>query len=335
MSLKKWKKVELLDLADKLEIHVSNSSTKAKIVDAIDKHLKELDEPLDLKEFPELATYYEESAASSEDESVSDPAEEGDDLKKTLKTKVQDAAGAVADAFSSAASTLAEKTGQTSEDDGEDDNESEGELQLPQGTPFQNWFSNLDFQRVTPAQGSFAFKFNEFMQDVQTKTWETNENIQEALSTIPAVDFVFMLIEAYVYVVSTHFEFSTQKPFVNVTSGWQEIAALVSFWSIWSLILPVFVSYYINFIRYDLPEVTVDPMVFHITKALLALLLAQWQPSFASEAAFAVKEVAGDVSVAEIGAHWFRFALTEWKLQLGLLPFILACAGSALCLYVL
>ncbi|SCV04992.1 LANO_0G16116g1_1 [Lachancea nothofagi CBS 11611] len=334
MSLKKWKKIELLDLADKLDLHVSQSSTKAKIADAIDEHLKDLDEALDLTEFPELATYYQESAASSEDESSSDPNEETDDLKNRLKSKVQDAAEAVAGAVSNAVTNVI--SGSDKDQQGEEDDEGEESgLRLPQGTPFQNWYSKLQFQRISPAEGSFAFKFNEFMQDVQNKTVETNENVQEALSTIPAVDFVFMAIEAYVYLVNKHLEFSTQRPFVTLTSRWQEIGALASFWSVWSLAIPAFVSYYINFIRYDLPDVSVDPMVFHITKALLALLLTQWQPSFVDEATYAVKDVAGDVTVYEKASHWFRFALTEWKLELGLLPFILACAGSALCLYVL
>ncbi|SCU91289.1 LAME_0E11936g1_1 [Lachancea meyersii CBS 8951] len=332
MSLRKWKKIQLLDLADKLDLYVAQSSTKAKIADAIDAHLKELDQPLDLAEYPELATYYQESAANSDDEVGSDPSEDADGLKDRLKTKVQDAAEAVAEVVSNAVTTITTPTETKSEDTEDEDQD---DLVLPHGTPLQNWFSQLDFQRITPSQGSFAFKFNEFMHDVQNKTMEANGSVQDVLSTIPAVDALFFAVEAYVYVVRNHLELTADKPFVTVTSTWQEIAALTSFWSVWSLILPAFISYYINFIRYDLPDVLLDPMVFHVAKALLALLLTQWQPSFADEATYAVKDVAGSVSMLEVTAHWFRFALTEWKLQLGLLPFILAFAGSALCLYVL
>ncbi|SCU98174.1 LAFA_0G16094g1_1 [Lachancea sp. 'fantastica'] len=342
MSLRKWKKTQLLDLANKLDVHVSQSSTKAKIADVIDAYLQELESPLDLVEYPELATYYEESAVNSDEESGSDPNEDTEGLKERFKAKVQDTADAVADAVSSAVTSITSnetKVENQNENENDNDNDEDEEYlvngTLPEGTPLQNWFSNLDFQRITPAEGSFAFKFNEFLHDVQNKTFEANESVQDALSTIPAVDAIFLAVEAYVYVVRNHLEFTTQKPFVTITTGWQEIGALTSFWSLWSLAIPVFVSYYVNFIRYDLPEVSIDPMVFHITKALLALLLTQWQPSFADEAAYAVKDVSGSVTSYETAAHWFRYALTEWKLQMGLLPFVLAFAGSALCLYVL
>lgn len=319
MSFKTWKKIELLDLADKLDLHASQASTKAVIANAIDKHLRQLDGPLDLNEFPELATYYEDAE------------------RVALEAEA---------AHSDASETSAVSDGTTSEgtSDGTSDDTSEGTSsedesepghKMPRGTPFQNWFSQLDFSRVTPARGSFAFKFNEFLQDVQSRTIEANENVQDALSTIPAVDVVFLAIEAYVYVISKHLEFSAASPFVAIGSSWREVSALLGFWSVWSLITPALVGYYINFIRYDLPDVPVDPMVFHISKALFALLLAQWQPSFSDEAAYAVKDVAGSATFMDSVAHWSRFALAEWKQQLGLLPFILGCAGSALCLYVL
>lgn len=307
MSFKTWKKIELLDLADKLDLRASQASTKAVIAEAIDKHLQQLDEPLDIDEFPELATYYEEARIKQESED--------------------------SDAESSSSDASSESGVSNSSDDGEDQFKLNDAL--PTGTPFQNWFSQLDFSRVTPARGSFAFRFNEFLQDVQSRTFEANENVQDALSTIPAVDAVFLAIEAYVYVASNQLELVAQPPFVLLSSGWQELVALLAFWSVWSLAAPALIAYYINFIRYDLPDVSVDPMVFHIAKALLALLLAQWQPSFADEATYAVKDVSGNASTLDAAAHWFRFALAEWKLQLGLLPFILGCAGSALCLYVL
>ncbi|CEP62246.1 Gtt3p LALA0_S05e01156g [Lachancea lanzarotensis] len=337
MSLKKWKKTQLLDLANKLDVHVSQSSTKAKIADVIDEYLKELEKPLDLVEYPELAAYYEESAANTDEDEISDLNEDTEGLKERLKAKVQDTAEAVADVVSNAVTSITSNETKV-ESDIDDENEDEDSLingELPEGTPLQNWFSKLDFQRITPAEGSFAFKFNEFLQDVPNKTLKANESVQDALSTIPAVDAIFLAIEAYVYVARNHLEFSTERPFIAITSGWQEVGALTSFWAVWSVLIPTFVSYYVNFIRYDLPEVSIDPMVFHITKALLALLLTQWKPSFADEAAYAVKDVSGSVSEYETAAHWFRYALTEWKLQLGLLPFILAFAGSALCLYVL
>ncbi|SCV03299.1 LAMI_0H07052g1_1 [Lachancea mirantina] len=315
MSLKKWKKIELLDLADKLDIYVSQSSTKAKIADKIQEYLELLETPLDLQEYPELATYYESVSTSDDD----------DDNNK------------IADTIVSAKLETSEEEAENDDEEEEAENDNEDDGEAGEGKTGFAWTSSLDFSRITPAESPFAFKFHEFLQDVQERAREANENLQDALSTIPAVDAVFMAIEFYVYVVAPHVKLApfSHAPQVVFSVGWREFASLILFWAGWSVAVPALVAYYVNFIRYDLPDMNVDPMVFHVTKALLALLVSKWQPSFANEAAYTVKDVSGNVSAADVAAHWFRFALIEWKLQLGLLPFVLAVAGCALCLYVL
>ncbi|SCW02663.1 LAFE_0F11584g1_1 [Lachancea fermentati] len=323
MSLKKWKKIELLDLADKLDVHVAHSSTKAKIADAIDAHLSALETPLDLQEFPELAAYYEAASAS----------ESGDDVERGELGAVT-RAGAAGDSEGGSDVTVdGDGDGDVTADGGDDDEDVSDADADADAKPA--WFSKLDFATVAPASSGFAFKFHEFLHDVRARAREANEAVQDALSTIPAVDALFMAVELYVYVVAPRVAVARTAPYVAVAAGWRELLALLAFWSAWSLAVPAFVAYYVNFIRYDLPDVAVDPMVFHVTKALLALLLTQWQPSFADEASYTVKEVAGTASALDAVAHWFRFALVEWRLQLGLTPFVMATAGAALCLYVL
>lgn len=75
-TFSRWRKVELLDLAEKLKIsNIPNHVRKNDLIDTIESHLNILNEPLDIEvDYPELKSFYDSVVTKHEEEE-----EEGED----------------------------------------------------------------------------------------------------------------------------------------------------------------------------------------------------------------------------------------------------------------
>lgn len=335
MSLDRWKKIELLDLAEKLGLEPSNSSTKAVLVQAITEHLESLNSPLDLEDYPELFTYYENrqpvgrQSEIDDDEDADESIHDGDSDGDSEGDSDSDDSDNV-----SSEEKHRIKDEQSGESEEEESSEEEHDGSFKDKKPI-SYFSKLDFSQIYPARGHFEFGFDDFIQDVQSKAIEANEAIQDTLSTIPAIATIFYILELYFYILAPFFSLVSERPYISASVSLSDLLSLVFFWIIFSILAPSFIAYYINFIRYDLPPVEIDPMIFHLSKVLLGLLFVSLNASVVDEATFAVKDAFGGVSTRELLRHWFNFSLVQWKLNLGLFPVVSGAVGVVVCLYVL
>lgn len=149
MSLDRWKKIELLDLAEKLGLEPSNSSTKAVLVQAITEHLESLNSPLDLEDYPELFTYYENRQpvgrqsevddGEDADESIHDGDSDGD-------SDSDDSVGEDSDNVSSEEKYRI-KDEQSGESEEEESSEEEHDGSFKDKKPI-SYFSKLDFSQI-------------------------------------------------------------------------------------------------------------------------------------------------------------------------------------------
>lgn len=200
------------------------------------------------------------------------------------------------------------------------------------------WFSKLRFDTIRPCNAKFSFKFHEFVSDVQNNIVETNETIQDTLSTIPAIGTIFLFLELYFYIVKPFFHFNLKdRPYyVSTTLSRSQFAFLVMFWFNLSFAIPALIGYYINFIRYDLPSVEIDPLVFHVAKSLISIAICNyWKHNFVQEATYAAKETLGTAKLSEIIGHELAFAQLQWRLNLQQWPLVFGITGVFICLYVL
>lgn len=264
--LSRWKKVELLDLAEKLRLdRVANSVRKSELVAMIEEHLGVLSEPLDVEvDYPELKSFYD-AVAEAVEQPVADLVESAGPLRSPSATATEE-----------------------SEPDG---------------------FSKLDFSEDRDGHDytPFKFAFHEYLSDVVDRVQRFNESVQDSLSTIQSVDSIFAVIEFY-YVM---------RPLVARQDGSLSAATLVT-WIAGTVALPALVGYYINFIRYDLPPVQVDPMVFHVTKFLISLAIL-------------------NVELSSAGNGWVVFVhlgVASWRQYLGQLPLVFALVGALLTVYI-
>ena len=71
-SFSRWKKMELLDLCEKLKLDdISTSATKTVVIDLVERYLASLAHPLDTEiEFPELKDYFDSVQPASDEEHV-------------------------------------------------------------------------------------------------------------------------------------------------------------------------------------------------------------------------------------------------------------------------
>ncbi|AET37589.1 Gtt3p Ecym_1356 [Eremothecium cymbalariae DBVPG len=304
-SLQNLKKFELVLLAEKLKLKFSAKLNKPALVELIEKHLKGLKKPLNYLEYPELGEYYEGT-------------------EKESQKKDSSSSSSSSSSPSSSSSSSLSKDGGKKEDGG--------------GLFPTQWFSKLHFANIRPGNSQFSFKFHEFLSDVQGNVAEANEAIQDMLSTIPAIDAIFFAVEVYFYIIKPFFFFDLKdRPhYFSTTLSRSQFASLVLFWVTVSFALPALIGYYINFIRYDLPSVEIDPLIFHVAKSLIAIVIGyHWKPSFINEATYVVKDTFGAAKFSEIFKHGLSFAHLQWVINLQQWPLIFGVTGVILCLYVL
>lgn len=80
-TFSRWRKVELLDLAEKLKIQdIPHSVRKNELIHKIEDHLNVLNEPLDVEvDYPELKSFYDAIVLKHENEEEAEPAVEADE----------------------------------------------------------------------------------------------------------------------------------------------------------------------------------------------------------------------------------------------------------------
>lgn len=267
-TFSRWRKVELLDLAEKLKIsNIPNHVRKNDLIDTIESHLNILNEPLDIEvDYPELKAFYD-----------------------SIVTKHE------------------------GEQDGEEDQDQEQDQSTFLDTSKSN-FNTLNFHQSSTEEDEkekhgFKFDFQNYLSDIISQVKTVNESIQDSLSTIHSIDIILFLIEFY-YIV---------KPLVERQDKYLSMSTL-SFWVTCSYLLPLFIGYYINFIRYDL-AIEVDPMIFHLSKCLISLMILNYTLP---------EQCLTDYP-------WLEFVqagLKSWKQSLGQLPLIFAISGTVLTLYI-
>ncbi|KAG0676451.1 Glutathione transferase 3 [Kluyveromyces marxianus] len=311
--LERFKKAELIDLADKLGLSVSSSNTKPKLVLKILDHLESLPEPVDLMEFPELELYYEALAQISTTSSGTSSSGSSDDE---------------------------EEDGEGDDDDEDDDEEEEEEIEidfksdLPNKSPACLWFSNLKFvNKVT--NNPYYFRFHEFIDDVQYTTQEWNERVQDYLSTLQTVKQLVLAVELFFFVKPlVQFDFTRfpSPEFVSFYPSQRDFLFSISFWFLFAHLLPSVISYYFNFVRHELFSIEFDPLVYHLSKALISLQFLYNSPAVKKEIELLLTD---NYSITQLLTHGYNVGLFYWKFQLGHLPLIANAAAVVVALYVL
>ncbi|CDO92015.1 unnamed protein product [Kluyveromyces dobzhanskii CBS 2104] len=301
--LERFKKVELIDLADKLGLSVSTSNTKPTLVLKILDHLESLDGPVDVHEFPELQLYYEALAEVDDDNVASDSSLDDEEVEDELDIK----------------NDLAD---------------SKSKADLPSTSPAALWFSNLKF--VNKATNSpYYFRFHEFIEDVQWTTQEWNESLQDYLSTLHTVKQLVLAVEFFFFAKSlVQFDWYRfpSPDFVSFYPSQLDFILSISFWFAFAHVIPSIVSYYFNFVRHELFAIEFDPLVYHLTKALISLQFLYNSPSIKKELELLLTS---NYSFSQLVSHGYNVGLFTWKFQLGHLPLIANVAAVVVALYVL
>lgn len=248
-TFSRWRKVELLDLAEKLKIaDVANNVRKNELITLIEEHLALLGEPLDIDvEYPELKSFYhsmikEESVSDSETES------QEDDINNDLPLD------SVIDVVLNPES---EEYGDNLDFENQTDTQTESETDNENGS-----------------EAEFRFDFQNYLYDIKDNVVSVNDAVQDFLSTTRTIETIFGAIELY-YIT---------KPLIASQNRELSLSALLT-WVLVSFMLPSVFGYYINFCRYDF-TIRVDPMIYYLTKSLLSLTILNLNlplPAFLAE----------------------------------------------------
>ncbi|CCH58831.1 hypothetical protein TBLA_0A10530 [Henningerozyma blattae CBS 6284] len=344
--LKRWKKFELLDLAEKLEIAdgLSNSNKKDDLIEIIENRLDEVGDTLNIEdEYPELQTYFSKRKSRNtshgetynlENNEISNNFKSSQDYDAKVE-KLEDEDEFPDEDFAAEESeqvvhNLAHENSHVNLKD-EDERtriENTDELDEALDNTSSNFYSfnksktnfnSLRFDNdpnedgyelqegteLIPDTGSkqvnksFKFNFQDYMSDITLKVKKCNENVQDYLSTIYTIETIFYSIELY-SLLDTYSK--------RDISNFNEISYDMGIWLLFSFVIPSFIAYYINFIRYDLPYVEIDPMIFHITKFLISLF-------------FFLNDQRGRPSLS-------------WNQNLGVLPLVFSTVGILITLYI-
>lgn len=275
-SFSRWKKVELLDLAEKLRLpKITSSARKSDLIALIEDHLNVLNEPLDVEvDYPELKSFYDAIVVKHEQDDDSD------------------------DQGSISATVSEESLPENVLDDVQED--------TPEAVNDTDNFNTLNFSD-NDDDSTFKFGFENYLSDIVVQFKRFNESVQDSLSTIQSINAIFYLIEFYFIV----------RPLVERQDPTLSITTLLT-WISFSFLLPALIGFYVNFIRYDLPTVQIDPMVFHLAKFLISLSILNLQ-------------------LTASGGQWLVFlklGLTSWVHHLGQLPLVFGFVGALLTLYI-
>ncbi|CAL9729959.1 hypothetical protein MOUN0_I03180 [Monosporozyma unispora] len=277
-SFDRWKKIDLLDLADRLNLYVTSNTKKDAVIETIEDFLESLDSPLDTFEYPELTQYY---GFVKGDES--DP--DGERSRLRVRNKVTTINSDNYDDVKSeeySSSILEENT--------VDEENSENDITSETTNPIKNnYFNHLFFGNNKSGKvnkcSQFKFNLHECFTDVVNKTTECNERIQEYLADLETVYKIFIIVEFILVimgifnVVKSDFGFDrTENIKDHLTEDftpnleYSEILVILLTWATLYIGIPVFVGYYFNFAR-EVYMISVDQMVYNLTKLLVIYVI--------------------------------------------------------------
>ncbi|CAI1944298.1 hypothetical protein SEUBUCD646_0E00640 [Saccharomyces eubayanus] len=317
----RWKKADLIDLANKLEIDgFPNYAKKSDMIEFLETHLNRLESPVDFKDdYPELKSFYESIIADqSKDE--------------------KDMSGSRSGSSDTAANDSDLEKAYIKDDDGSQSTDEASAKPDAEASAKKN-FNLLDFSAdhdsSVSALTKFKFDFQDSLSDIKWHVQKLNENVQDCLSTISSVDAIFSLVECSLLVRqvlaagrSTASPSSLASSFEAAAAGHTEPQRMLDFclpiltWLLFFRGIPTLVSYYINFIRYDL-DIELDPMTFNLSKFLISLAIFK------------------TCNNKNIDFHSLQYVDQVWTQlcvvnhSLGTVPLVLSMASCLLTLYVL
>lgn len=328
----KWKKSDLIDLADKLKLGgTPNSARKQLVIEHVENYLRSLPVPLSLLEYPELEYFYEIDpvVGKSQDAILEEPSA----ISATVPVELRNE-------YKSPENKLEVKNSPEGQ-------ESYNNLQFAHIDQEKELQRNEEMENQDPQVG-FKFQFEEYLSDIVENCKRFNEEVQDRLSSISAVDTILYLIEVYCLITFIAYNDETTEDktvvseiFDNVAETftitlfqctemfdmpciirclyYQYVTPLLS-WFVLFRVIPSITSYYINFIRYDL-LIEQDPMIFNITKALIGLALYRSSLSGMQNIHYPYYDLQENLRILRDG--------------LGSLPLIFGIAEAFLTLYVL
>lgn len=179
----RWKKADLIDLANKLEIDgFPNYAKKSDMIEFLEAHLNRLESPVDFKDdYPELRSFYESIIVDQSNDE-----------------------GGVSGSLSGSSDTAAndsdlEKAYIKDDDDGSQSADEASAKQPGADASAKANFNLLDFSADRDSSVSaltkFKFDFQDYVSDIKCHAQKLNENVQDCLSTISSVDAIFSLVE--------------------------------------------------------------------------------------------------------------------------------------------
>ncbi|CAI4060865.1 hypothetical protein SUVZ_05G0550 [Saccharomyces uvarum] len=317
----RWKKADLIDLANKLEIDgFPNYAKKSDMIEFLETHLNRLESPVDFKDdYPELKSFYESIIVDQSND-------EGD------------VSGSLSGSSDTAANDSDLEKAYIKDDDGSQSADEASAKPDADASAKAN-FNLLDFSADRDSSVSaltkFKFDFQDYLSDIKCHAQKLNENVQDCLSTISSVDAIFSLVECSLLVRDllaagrpTLSSSSLASSFEAAAAGHTEPQRIFDFclpiltWLLFFRGIPTLVSYYINFIRYDL-DIELDPMTFNLSKFLISLAIFK------------------TCNNKNIDFHSFQYVDQVWTQlcsvnhSLGTVPLVLSMASCLLTLYVL
>ncbi|CCD24448.1 Gtt3p NDAI_0D01340 [Naumovozyma dairenensis CBS 421] len=242
------------------------------------------------------------------------------------------------------------------EEEAEEEEVGKEEIEIETDTDTENEnesknFNNLNFKTIDQ-ESSFAkrfkFNFHECINDIVDKTSRLNRYTQDSLSTVASVDFIFHSIE---FIVLFNYIFKEENN-ENCDSVFDFIVPIL-IWLTFNILMPIFVSYYVNFVRYEY-YLEIDPMVFHLAKGLIAIALFTTFKNGNNNKYETIKNDVEKIDLDDLkhalGSNKsyssINNALTQYcqvlsanlitiNQALGIIPLVFAITGSLLTLYVL
>lgn len=298
-SFDRWRKIDLLDLADKLNIYIATSAKKDDVIEILETYLDSLDSPLDPLEYPELSQYYSTFRDDDYDSDI-------ERSRLRLRPKVENTSGQESDGneikgeddenenekenveiLSSLENIHDNKSFENSELKETLDSKNE-EIQQEQNSdkPFfiqKNYINNLFFgdKKSDESGRSFKFNFHEYFTDIVQKTSKYNENIQLFLSNLDTVYRIFTLVEfiCLLYGIQNVIKKDCHNEHgLNVKDHltkdftpqleYGEILIICLMWLTSYVGVPILIGYYFNFAR-EIFGLSVDQMVYNLAKLLV------------------------------------------------------------------
>ena len=174
-TFSRWKKADLIDLANKLEIDgFPNYAKKSDMIENLESHLNHLEKPVDFKDdYPELKSFYESMTV---------------DQSRDERNVSGSTPGSGREFFDTATNDSDLEKAYIKEDDEKSQSGDEGSAtkRLPDknaSSTTKTNFNLLDFSSNNDSSASalrkFKFDFQEYLSDIKYRAQKINENVQD------------------------------------------------------------------------------------------------------------------------------------------------------------